>query len=413
VTIFELLFMPSTNDRLRYLLNQYANQVSTEEEENELFELLTITSDGELEPLLFDILEHTEPQLDELRKEKVLAEILRQLPDSDYSRQEDESDTRKLRKMFPWRAAAAAAIVLMLGIGGYFLLFHKTTKQHDIVKTELPKDVAPPKATKAMITLANGQSVALDSIKSGTLVTQGNVNVVKTAEGEIVYRGSSTEVAYNVLSNPRGSTVVSLVLNDGTKVWLNSESSLRYPTAFVGNERSVEITGEGYFEVAKDATKKFIVKGRGITSEVLGTQFNVNTYTDESSINVTLLEGSVKVSKPVVNGSQSVVIRPGQQAQVKESGELLVMKDVDLEEVMAWKNGKFQFGEAADISTIMKQVARWYDLDVQYNGVVQGHIGGTISRDVNVSQVFRMLEMTGVVIFQTNGKKVVVMPKMK
>jgi ferric-dicitrate binding protein FerR (iron transport regulator) len=412
VTIFELLFMALTNDRLRYLLNRYADQVSTEKEENELFDLLTITADLELESLLFDILEHTEPQLDELRKEKLLSEILRQLPPSDQGMRENRIDPSKVRKISPWRIAVAASIVLTLGIGSYFLLLKKTTKHLDIVKTELPKDVAPPKGTKAMITLANGQSVALDSITSGTLVTQGTVSVIKTGEGEIVYQGSSSEVAYNILYNPRGSTVVSLVLNDGTKVWLNSESSLRYPTSFTGNERSVEITGEAYFEVAKDARKKFIVRGRGAISEVLGTHFNVNTYTDESSVNVTLLEGSVKV-KPVVNGSHAVVIRPGQQAQVKESGEMSVMKDVDLEEVMAWKNGKFQFGEAADISTIMKQVARWYDLHVEYNGVVQGHIGGTISRDVNVSQVFRMLEMTGVVKFQIDGKKVVVMPKMK
>jgi transmembrane sensor len=404
--------MALTNDRLRYLLNRYASQVSTEKEENELFDLLTITSDVELESLLFDILEDTEPQLDELRKEKLLSEIVRQLPYSDQGSQENRIDTSKVRKVLsPWRIAVAASIVLVLGIGSYFLLPNKTTKQHDMVKTEVPKDVAPPRRTKAMITLANGQSVALDSINSGTLVTQGTVSVIKTAGGEIVYHGSSSELAYNTLYNPRGSTVVSLVLNDGTKVWLNSESSLRYPTSFTGNERSVEITGEAYFEVAKDARKKFIVKGRGAISEVLGTHFNLNTYTDESSIKVTLLEGSVKVSKPVVNGSQSLVIGPGQQARVKESGELSVVKDVDLEQVMAWKNGKFQFGEAADISTIMKQVSRWYDLDVEYKGTVKGHIGGTIPREVNVSQVFKMLEMTGVVTFQIDGRKVIVMPQ--
>lgn len=300
------------------------------------------------------------------------------------------------------RIAVAASILLALGIGSYFIFFNQP-KQNEIVKTDLPKDVEAPKGTKAMITLANGQKVLLDSLTSGTLAIQGNVNVVKTADGQIVYNGSSTEIEYNTMFNPRGSKVVNLTLSDGTKVWLNSESSLRYPIAFAGNERGVEITGEAYFEVAKDAKKKFIVSGNGVTTEVLGTHFNVNTYTDESSVKVTLLEGSVKVTKAALTG----LLKPGQQAQV--SSEIKVVNGVDVDEVMAWKNGRFQFNKAS-LQEVMRQIARWYDVEISYEGkITPQQFGGKMQRDLNLSEVLDGLAKSQV-HFRIEGKKVVVMP---
>jgi len=321
------------------------------------------------------------------------------------SPKERDFENPKVRRIFSWRrVAVAASIMLALGIGSYFIFFNKG-KQNEIVKTNntVPHDVTAPKGTKAMITLANGQKVLLDSLTSGTLAIQGSVNVVKTADGQIVYNGSATEVEYNTMFNPRGSRVVPLTLSDGTKVWLNSESSLRFPTAFAGNERGVEITGEAYFEVAKDATKKFIISGNGVTTEVLGTHFNVNTYTDESSIKVTLLEGSVKVTKGALTG----LLKPGQQAQI--GSEVKIVTSVDVDEVMAWKNGRFQFNKAS-LQEVMRQIARWYDVEISYEGkIAPQQFGGKMQRDLNLSEVLDGLAKSQV-HFRIEGRKVVVMP---
>jgi ferric-dicitrate binding protein FerR (iron transport regulator) len=199
-----------------------------------------------------------------------------------------------------------------------------------------------------------------------------------------------------------------LTLSDGTKVWLNASSLLKFPVVFNGNERKVELHGEGYFEVAENKQKPFKVDvaGRGEV-EVLGTHFNVNAYADEASLNTTLLEGSVKV-KVGSNAKPSMLV-PGQQARIFPNGELRTTSNINLEEVVAWKNGKFHFGESTDMETVMRQIGRWYDVEVEYSGNFSGkHLGGTISRDVNASKVFEMLEMTGIAKFRIVGKKVLV-----
>lgn len=298
------------------------------------------------------------------------------------------------------RIAVAASIAIVLGLGSYFLFFNKSDKKEQIVKIEEPaKDVEAPKVTKAMITLANGQQVLLDSL---TTLSQGNVNIEKTKDGQIVYNGSAAIVEYNVMINPRGSKVQPLTLNDGTKVWLNAESSIKFPTAFIGNERSVEITGEAYFEAAHDATKPFIVKDkiRGTEVQVIGTHFNVNTYTDELTTKITLLEGSVKVN-------QSVILKPGQQAQV--ANETKVLNNVDIEQVMAWKNGNFKFSRT-DLKIIMREIGRWYDVEVVYEGNIPVQLYNVgVPRTANVSEVLKGLEYTGA-HFSVEGKKIIVRP---
>jgi transmembrane sensor len=308
-----------------------------------------------------------------------------------------------------WLRWASAAAILLISIGSYLYISNKNEKPAFIA--QIPTDIKAPSTNRATITLAEGQSIFLDSASNGQLAMQNNVKLIKTAEGKIAYEGSfpvkNVALIYNTLTNPKGSRVIEMALSDGTHVWLNAGSSLTYPVAFTGHERNVEITGEAYFEVTHNAAMPFTVKKLHDDTrvQVLGTHFNVNAYDDESSIKVTLLEGSVKVTK----GNNKSLLKPGQQAKIHLS-RINISNEVDVEEVMAWKNGKFQFGDASDIATIMRQISRWYDVDVEYKGTITEHIGGSISRQVNASQVFKMLEATGTMKFKIEGRKVTVMP---
>ncbi|MGN6265345.1 MAG: FecR family protein [Ginsengibacter sp.] len=315
------------------------------------------------------------------------------------------SAKRKLR--WTIRYAAAVIILCMLSVSAYFLF--NPRQEDQISKTasihKEKNDVSPGRNT-AMLTLANGTTINLDSAANGALTTQGNAKILNL-NGLLSYNtvgNKSSEVVYNTISTPRGGQY-QLMLADGSKVWLNAASSLRFPASFVGKERKVELMGEAYFEVAKNATMPFKVKVHGMEVEVLGTHFNINSYDNESMVRTTLLEGSIKINKD----DKSSLLKPGQQAQMNEAGEIKIINNVDVEEAIAWKEGKFQF-DKADIHAIMRQLARWYDVEVEYKGNVSSHFGGTISRDVNLSQVLNMLHLTGEVNFKIEGKKVVVMP---
>lgn len=313
----------------------------------------------------------------------------------------------KRRRGWNIRYAAAAIIICMLSISVYFLF--KQKPERPISKTENiqsdKNDVAPGR-NKAILTLANGSAIVLDSAANGALATQGNSKLVKL-NGLLTYNAlnnKSAEVLYNTISTPKGGQY-QLILSDGSKVWLNAASSLRFPASFAGKERKVELLGEAYFEVAKNAALPFKVKVGGMEVQVLGTDFNINSYNNESTVRTTLLEGSVKI---ILNNSFNL-LKPGQQAQMNKAGEIKIINNVDVEEATAWKEGKFQF-DKADIYAIMRQLARWYDVNVEYKGTVTSHFGGTISRDVNLSQVLNMLHLTGEVNFQIQDKKVMVMP---
>jgi ferric-dicitrate binding protein FerR (iron transport regulator) len=214
------------------------------------------------------------------------------------------------------------------------------------------------------------------------------------------------ELEFNTLSNPRGSKVINMMLADGSRVWLNAGSSITYPVAFVGNKRNVNIDGEAYFEIAHDASTPFIVSKGDMNVTVLGTHFNVNAYDDENDIKVTLLEGSVNVStKYEVKG---VKIKPGEQAIVNTKHEVRTMKDADVEQVIAWKNGYFNFKDA-DIVSIMRQVEKWYDVEVVYEQRTDKVFIAEIPRTVNAGDFFKILEATGWVRFKIEGKKITVL----
>lgn len=321
------------------------------------------------------------------------------------------NDTEKPAKVISmnfWKRAVAVAIII-LGASTFFLLINKEKKEIAQTNHVSPyKDDVAPGGNKAVLTLADGSTIILDSMQNGTLSQQGNTKVLKLDNGELAYAasGNSTEILYNTVSTPKGGQY-NLTLADGSKVWLNAASSLRFPASFSGSERTVELTGEAYFEIAKNTAKPFKVNiaGKG-ELEVLGTHFNINSYTNEATVNTTLLEGSVKVSGLTTNDSR--LITPGQQAQLAANGHINIKKQVDIEEVMAWKNGKFDF-QAADIQSVMRQIERWYDVEVSFSGnITNEQFVGLISRDVKISRILKMLEESGAVKFEINGKKVIV-----
>lgn len=312
----------------------------------------------------------------------------------------------------PLKWISIAASFFLLAFSAYFFLYNKpsgpVSNLEKSSKQPLVNDFVPGE-DKAVLTLADGSVVILDDASNGNIALQGAVQIQKVNEGKLQYQvsGEELETVYNSVSTPKGGKF-QLTLSDGTKVWLNSSSSLKFPVVFNGNERRVELHGEGYFEVTENKRKPFRVDvaGRG-EIEVLGTHFNVNAYADEASLNTTLLEGSVKVR--VGSSSKPSILVPGEQARIFPNGELRTAGNINLEEVVAWKNGKFHFGESTDLETVMRQIGRWYDVEVEYSGNFSGkHLGGTISRDVNASKVFEMLEMTGIAKFRIVGKTVLV-----
>lgn len=392
--------MTNNQNRLEILLEKFSQNDVSEGEFNELCELIAASEDQtQIKGRLANDLQQAPPSpLDKKKMDKMLRKVLH--PESAPVYEMNK------RKVFGWtRIAAAAVIILMIGSGVYWF----ANKSHNqslattgklIIKT----DIKPPASNNAVITLANGKQIVLDSAGNGSLAMQDNVNLVKLADGQIVYSGTSNEIEFNTLTNPRGSKVINITLADGSKVWLNAESSLRYPTAFAGKERSVDLTGEGYFEVAKNESMPFKVSVNDMTVEVLGTHFNINSYADEAGMKTTLLEGAVKVTK----GNAVQKLSPGQQAQVNTNGQISLNKGMDLEEVMAWKNGKFIF-TGNNIGSVMRQLEKWYDISIEYKGdVTKDEFVGIISRNVSISQILKMLEKTNSVSFEIKDRKVIV-----
>ena len=356
-------------DRLRYLLDSYAGGSCTQEEIQELHDLLKDD--------WADIrLSQQAPGVDWEKMYKELTVSIEGRP----------TPVRRLNNK--WWYAAAAVLVLAISTAVVVSLSNNS-KAKPIAA--LQNDVAPG-GNKAVLTLANGQRIILDSAHTGMLAQQGNAQIIKTDSGKLAYttvRGKAVGIVYNTLATPRGGQF-KLRLPDGTDVWLNSASSIRYPTAFTGGERQVEITGEAYFEVAADKAKPFRVKTGDMNVLVLGTHFNINAYADEGAAATTLLEGSVKVSSGT---DKNAILKPGQQAIVASPGgqPITVVNHADVDQVMAWKNGYFSFNQA-DLTTVLRQLERWYDIDVKYpDNMPVRHFKGELSRDLTLSQVISVL----------------------
>jgi transmembrane sensor len=306
----------------------------------------------------------------------------------------------------------AAAFLIPLAIGVTLSNHTSKGKKKGTPNTAFHQNDLMPGGNKAILTLANGSKIILDNAAKGKIASQASTIISKTGDGELVYTAPDLVaapihniIATNTISTPRGGQY-EIVLPDGTKVWLNSASSLKYPTVFAGSERNVELSGEAYFEVAKNAAKPFFVKTLTQTVEVLGTHFNINSYADEKSVKTTLLEGSVKITGTY--NKATVKLSPGQQA-VNAAGSINTIANADIDEAMAWKNGKFLF-KNTDLHAIMRQLSRWYNVDVDYQGTIaERHYDGRISRNVPVSQIFTILKTSGL-NFTIDGGKIIVKP---
>jgi hypothetical protein len=298
-----------------------------------------------------------------------------------------------------WKYVAAAVVIAAMVFTGKLLL--------SPIEQSLPVakvDIKPPSANRAMIIMGDGKTIYLDSSSNGQLASIDGMKVEKLADGRITYIGATDEVQYNTFINPRNSKIGDITLIDGTRVWLNSGSSITYPTAFVGGKRTVTLKGEGYFDVAHDEKKPFIVNARGTDIQVYGTEFNLNAYDDNSELKVTLVKGSVGVT----NNQQKQMIVPGEQAVVKDN--IRVAKDVDIDEVTAWKSGSFSFS-GQSIDEIMKQFARWYDVEIVMQGdIKQDFTIINASKDVPISKLLKGLETTGGVHFEIQERKIIVKP---
>lgn len=396
--------MSVNTDRIRYLFGQYLQKSCSEEELRELFACIARPENRlVLEELMDTEYERVQPVIGETDWEHMFEQVVQ----PKEANLVYVNNVKRLRWM---QVAAAAIVVLAIGVAGYW--FMNRNAKNEVAKNDQPvKPTAAdilPGGNKAVLTLADGTVITLDSAANGQLAQQGSSQIVKTKNGELVYektaQNSAGPLTYNMLVIPRGGQY-QLTLPDGSKVWLNAASSIRYPVTFTGNERRVELTGEAYFEVAKDARKPFHVITPTQDVEVLGTHFNVNAYANEPAVKTTLLEGSVKVK-----AENSVVLKPGEQAELSGTNSLLTIDhSPDLEQTMAWKNGFILFNKT-DIKSIMRQVERWYNVDVVFEGdIPQRTFTGGIARSARLSELLRLFEVSKVK-FRIEDKKLIVTP---
>ncbi|RBL92446.1 FecR family protein [Chitinophaga flava] len=397
-------------DRLLELFHKYVNDSCSEEELSELFELFSLTGN---EITVKELIAQTIEDIDQYPvqistflstadAENILREILSNTADVTT---ETNIQRRALFSRW-WHWAAAAMVAALVGLSGYYYAHHSGNMP---LARITPSDLNTTSGSnKATLTLSNGQTIALDSAQNGLLATQGQGRVVKTQTGEIIYSAEEKKdekLLYNNISTPRGGQY-SLQLSDGSKVWLNAASSIRFPVAFTTGERKVYITGEVYFEVKHlignhDQPVSFIVEAdnnsatnAGYRVEVLGTKFNINTYSNEPFVSTTLLEGKVRVHADKT--LQSQVLLPDQQVNINRKGEMNLNKTIDVNAVVAWKNGYTQFS-SVPLSAVMRQIERWYDVNVQFEDhVTDIKFTGKLKRNENLSEFLKILDLNNI-----------------
>ncbi|MDI3320289.1 FecR family protein [Pinibacter soli] len=396
-------------ERINYLIDKYIAGKLAGNEHSELYDLLKQPENKMMVHMLTERLSKTAEKPVVIDKEATAAafEKIVGIDKPGYTSGIVKPMNRS-RSIVRW--AVAASVIFALATGSY-LFFQRT--QPSVKKQAKTQQDIPAGKTGAILTLADGSKVVLDSLGNG-VVAQQNGSQVMLKSGQLAYnasKSSTSELSYNVLNTPRGRQF-QLVLPDGTKVWLNSSSSLKYPTTFSSKDRRVQLSGEAYFEVSKAVDKPFIlILANNAEVKVLGTSFNVNAYDNENKIKATLLEGSVKITGSTSSGAangEAVILKPSQQAQITQAGnDIAVVSNVDVDKVVAWKNGVFNF-EGASLTEVMRQLERWYDIEVVYEGEVPNiEFYGELSRNNSLGDVIEALKDSDV-HFRREGRKLIV-----
>jgi ferric-dicitrate binding protein FerR (iron transport regulator) len=383
---------PNAEDRYQQLATKWLDKTITADEQSE-FAAWYNANQGTPLPI-----PTTFAQSEAIQRERILNRI-------DQAIKKNDNHSKRIISL-KWASIAACFLLMLAGLV-HFHLKTVTPKKSGLAFKKLLKNDAAPGGDKALLTLSDGRQIVLNDAKNGVITSQGHTKINKEKNNQLVYDASPSQVnspvVYNTISTPKGGQF-QIVLSDGSKVWLNAASSIKFPTVFSKSARLVTISGEVYFEVAKNAHQPFKVVAGKQTVEVLGTHFNINAYDDERSIKTTLVEGSVKVSA----GAETSILKPAQQSAISRNGsDAIQIKAVDTENVLAWTTGNFEF-EKAEVSDIMRQAARWYDITVKYEGAVSPRrFTGSISRNVNLSELLKMLKYTGV-NFKIEGKTLIV-----
>jgi len=384
--------MPQETSRITYLLQRYTSRSCTRQELEELFAYIAAhPEDMALQHFMETAYQGlpADAALPEVDLDHVYHNIISPAP---------------AKRIFPIRYAAAAAIIAGAIALAFLWRSPGPSTQTNIPLAQQTINNITPGANKAVLTLADGTTITLDS--TGRQVISGDTHITQQ-NGQLVYNANGTDnrLQYHTLSTPRGGQF-KLTLPDGTKVWLNSASSLRYPTAFTGKDRIVELQGQGYFEVAQQANQPFKVKVNTMEVQVLGTDFDVMAYGDEATVNTTLVAGSVQVKE----GNTLRLLHPGQQAVLDHGNHALTVQEADVQKIIAWKNGLFVFNNMT-LAAILREVARWYDVDIVYTVTPSTELyGGGISRNLQLEGVLNLLEASGFNHFKVEGRKIIVLP---
>jgi ferric-dicitrate binding protein FerR (iron transport regulator) len=399
--------------KIRYLLSQQRAGLLSEEEEQDLTSLLQDPAYEELiQEELIRSLQENQPAPAPLLSgnpqghpdwQPVLQRIL-----------SVDKTVRHQGRLFSFpilKWSAAAVLILALAGGGILFLTRnkKDPKSLAIIPAHPAANIVPG-SNQAVLTLANGQQIILNNAQNGVLSKQGNIQVIKLDSGKLAYTTTSNdkpspanEVTYNIISTPRGGQY-QITLPDETKVWLNAESSLRFPTSFTDKERNVQLTGEAYFEVAQNKDKPFVVKANQTETRVLGTHFNIMAYGDENAVRTTLLEGSVQMGQ----GMQSSLLHPGEEGVFDIRGGDIRTRAVNTRAAIAWKEGYYYF-DRTPVQSVMRQIARWYNVDIVYQGAIpRDEIVGKIPRTAYVSEVLHIMELIGI-RFKIEDRKIIVL----
>ena len=398
-------------ERLQFLLALYLDQTISESQQYELSQWVTNqASHEELIKLLEQAWEerNEDERMPDFDSDRILSAILHSASPQNSPLVDNKIVSINRKVLWLKRLSVAASVVLIISIS-YFSLRPAVSPVFNKNNIVIAKvfDVKPG-GQKAVLTLSDGSQIILNSATNGLLAQQGASKVIKLANGQLLYASSkiaTTEVIYNTMTTPVGGQY-QLQLPDGSKVWLNTASSIRYPTTFSEKVRRVEITGEAYFEIAKNKNMPFVVQfNNGTEVTVLGTHFNIKAYSDEPVIKTTLLEGSISIK----HKQKNTLLSQGNQAQIDKNGDFKLVKNSVTEESVAWKNGIFQFN-SADIESVMRQMSRWYNLEIEYKGESpskENRFTGKIPMSVNLSRILKWMELSGV-HFKLEGNKLTV-----